>query len=389
MSQDLVLVAISLMTWGLGEGMFLFFQPLYLHELGADPLLIGGVLGLTGLAAALAHLPAGYLSDRIGRRPLLLAAWITGTLTAWIMASSRTLPVFVFGSVLYGMTAFVISPLNSYVTAARGNWSVGRAITFISAMYNIGAVAGPLIGGWIGSRLGLHANFMVAACVFIPSTLVLFFIRPQPIERPAVEEKQNVFRNVLNTRYVKFLMVIFIVMFCMYLPQPLSQNFLHDQRGVNLAQMGLLLATRSIGVILLNLVLGRLNARVGFLLSQVAMALFTLLLWRGSGLTSYLLAYLLLGSYQTARALATAQGRHLVQSSNMGLGYGMIETVSSFAVILAPPLAGFLYQQNPVWIYSISLVLIVLACIFSLFFSPLRAGDFKPTEREKIEWVQS
>ncbi len=71
MSRDLVLIACALMTWGLGEGMFYFFQPLYLQELGADPLKIGSILGLVGLATMLAYLPAGYLSDRIGRRPLI------------------------------------------------------------------------------------------------------------------------------------------------------------------------------------------------------------------------------------------------------------------------------------------------------------------------------
>ena len=37
MSADLILVAFSLFTWGIGEGMFFYFQPIYLQELGADP----------------------------------------------------------------------------------------------------------------------------------------------------------------------------------------------------------------------------------------------------------------------------------------------------------------------------------------------------------------
>ena len=65
-SRDLILIALSLMTWGLGEGMFYFFQPLYLQELGADPLKIGTILGLVGLAMMLSYLP-GRLSLRSHR----------------------------------------------------------------------------------------------------------------------------------------------------------------------------------------------------------------------------------------------------------------------------------------------------------------------------------
>ena len=44
MTKDLILVAVSLFTWGLGEGIFIYFQPLYLQKLGASPVAIGGDL---------------------------------------------------------------------------------------------------------------------------------------------------------------------------------------------------------------------------------------------------------------------------------------------------------------------------------------------------------
>ena len=78
MTPSLVLVGFSLFAWGIGEGMFLYFVPLYLEQLGADPVTIGSVFGAFGLAMMVAHIPAGYLSDRIGRRPMIWAAWIIG-----------------------------------------------------------------------------------------------------------------------------------------------------------------------------------------------------------------------------------------------------------------------------------------------------------------------
>ena len=378
-----------MMTWGVGEGMFLFFSPLYMQELGAQPVLIGGILGLTGLAMTLAYLPAGYLSDRIGRRPMLYAAWLMGTTATWIMAYAQTLPVFVAGSILYNMTTFVIVPLNSYVTAARGNWSVGRALTMISATFNVGAVIGPLAGGWIGNRMGLHTNYMIAAWLFIVSTSMIFFIRAQPVEAATMEEKHASMRRLLQARYIQYLIIVFIAAFSMYLPIPLSQNFLQNERGINLTQMGFLISARSVGVVLLNLTLGQLNARLGFLLTHLCMAMFAVLLLRGQSFYAYLVGYLLMGSYTTARSLMTAQGRVLAQASNMGVAYGMIETAASSAIILAPPLAGLLYAQDPNRIYSVSLALIVGALGVTILFSPLRTRDFQPKKTEDLGQVRA
>jgi len=84
--------------------MFYFFQPLYLQEFGRRPAEDRSILGLVGLATMLAYLPAGYLSDRIGRRPLICLAWIIGSVATGLMALAQSLPVFVGGMVLYGFT---------------------------------------------------------------------------------------------------------------------------------------------------------------------------------------------------------------------------------------------------------------------------------------------
>ena len=360
------------MIWGIGEGMFILFQPLYLEELGADPLMIGAIMGFIGIAIAFGHLPAGFLADRIGRRPLMYAAWFMGLAAAWLMALANSLPVFILGSALYGLTAFVIAPMNSYATAARGKLSTGRVLTLVSAAYNLGALAGPLLGGWIGETYGLRTNFFVAAGVFFLSTLIIINIRPQPIDSKSTTVWWKNPRKVLQPRFIQYLVVVFLVMFFLYLPQPLSQNFMQNERTISLTMIGLLISTRSAGVVVLNLLIGFLKAPLGFVLSQISVALYTILILKGTGLPWYLLGYFLMGGYQTARTLASAGSRDLVGSAHMGFAYGSVETVMSIAFIIAPPIAGTIYNLNPEWLYIVSFGLACIAVVITLLYSPIR-----------------
>jgi MFS family permease len=373
MTPDLLFVGLSLLTWGLGEGMFFFFNPLYLQQLGADPVMIGAILGAVGIAMTISHIPAGYLSDRIGRKPLMLAAWGAGAVAALTMALAPSLPMFVAGMMFYALTAFVISPLNSYVTGARGRFSTGRAMTLVSAFYNVGAVAGPLIGGWIGNRYGLKSTYMAATAVFVVSTLVMLLIHSQPLEH---HEPGSPPANLMtNRRYLGFMGLVFVVMFATYLPQPLTANFLQNERGLILSELGLLASALSLGVVILNLGLGQLNARLGFILGQVGVALFALLLWQGTGMVWYVVGYFLLAGFRVIRPLTSAQVRELIHGSQMGLAFGITETISAIPIIIAPVLAGLLYAADPVLVYPISCLLILGGIVLSYFFAPRRLAQ--------------
>jgi MFS family permease len=368
MSIDLALLSLSLFAWGTGEGMFIYFQPIYLQQLGANTLTIASVFSLFGLSVMLAHIPAGYLSDRLGRKPLLVAAWTIGLLASGVMALARALPLFIVGMLLYGLTAFVSSPLNSYITAAQGKLSLVRAMTLVSAAYNLGAVLGPITGGWIGGRLGLRSVYLFSAGVFLVSTVILFFLRKQPpeIHDPAAPPE----KLWKNARFVTMLGISFLVMFVMYLPQPLTPRFLQNERGLSLESIGLLGSVGSLGNSLLALLLGLLAARTGLLLAQVSVAAFSLLLWKGSGLGWYALGFFLLGGYRSARSLIYAQVRPLIHPAQMGLAYGVVETFNSLAFILAPLLAGVLYTRQPVLVYPVTLVLVALMLLVSGIFTP-------------------
>jgi MFS family permease len=158
LNPSIFFVTGALFLWGFGEGMFYNFVPIYLgSQFALGEQQIGFVLGATGFFMLLMHIPGGHLADRIGRRPMLIIAWVMGFTSTLVMALATRLPLYLVGVFAYGMTAFVSSPLSSYMTAARGKWSVGTVLALTSASFSSGMALGPVTGGWIGDHYGLRS----------------------------------------------------------------------------------------------------------------------------------------------------------------------------------------------------------------------------------------
>lgn len=375
MNRSLLFIALSLFTWGIGEGMFFNFSPIYMEKLGSDPRQIGVILGAFGAVMAVTHIPAGRLADRFGRRPLLIAAWMMGLAATVVMALARDLPLFVVGLLGYGLTAFVSSPLASYVTAARGRWTVAGTLSLTTATFSFGMALGPALGGWIGDRYGLRTVYFVVAGIFAVSNVVIRFLPNQPLDHHDPESPPVSLLS--NVRFLNFLVVVALAVFAMYLAQPLTPNFLEGVRGLSLGEVGMVFTAGALGNALVSILLGRFPPRIGYPISQALVGLFALLMWRGAGLPLFALGYFLLGGFRAARPLALAQVRELVHTSQMGLTYGTMETATSIIFILTPPLAGFLFERDPYLVYPITIGLIVLSIIVSIVFAPRHSPPLK------------
>jgi MFS family permease len=375
MTRDLLLMAIALFTWGVGEGMFLIFQPIYLQQWGADPLQIGGILGAMGIAMTVAQAPAGYLSDRVGSRPIMWASWILGTIAAGMMALAGTLTLFVIGLMTYGLTSFVVAPMNSYITSVRGKWSVERSLTVVSAMFHLGAVAGPLIGGIIAEAAGLQTVYRISTGIFLVSTLIVLMARRPPVEDETADlqiQRPNLLRN---PRFVGLLVLIFLTMLTLYLPQPLTPNYLQNEQGFSLRTIGQLGSIGSFGNAALMLSLGHLSAPVGFLAGQAFLGLFALFMWQGQGTVPFFIGYFFIGGYRLSRSMALAYARSLVKSSEVGFAFGLVETGNAISAIVAPPLAGYLYTRSPELVYIVTVVAVIVMIVVNLFLLPKRTEN--------------
>jgi predicted MFS family arabinose efflux permease len=363
--RDLLVVAISLCLWGVGEGMFAYFQPIYLKELGADPLAIGGILSIIGISMTVAQIPSGYLSDRFGPRPVMWMAWVTGTVSTAVMALARGIPLFVLGMALYGLTAFVVAPMNSYLTQVRENWNVERAITIPSAFYNSGMVVGAILGGAVATAFGIRSIYMISLVIFVLSTFVIFFARPEPVAVHAATSQDHP-RIFQNPRFLGLLGLILITTFALYLPQPLTPNFLQNQAGLSYQTIGYLGAVGSLGNAVISFALHGMEAPLAFLAGQVLVAIYALLMWQGKSAVWYGVGYFFIGGYRLARSMSLAYARQFIRATEVGLAYGVVETANSIAIILAPLVAGWLYNTDPRSMYTVSAGAIGLVILVNL-----------------------
>jgi predicted MFS family arabinose efflux permease len=369
LNRSLLFIALALLLWGFGEGMFINFVPIYLdNQFLLSESEIGLVLGAFGLSMAITHIPAGRLSDRIGRRPLLIVAWIIGLVSTLLMGLALALPLFLIGLFGYGLTAFVSSPLSSYVTAARGNLPIGTVLALTTATFGLGMVLGPVTGGWIGDHYGMRMSFFVAAVMFLLSNFVIFFIKRQPIDHHDPEAPPP--NLIHNQGFVVLMGVLAFAIFAMYLSQPLTPNFLEGVRGLSLSQTGIIFTAGALGNSLMAFLFSRVNPRRGFLFAQALVILFNFSIWKGTSLPVYVLGYFLLGGFRAGRPMIMAQARELVHDSQMGVTYGVMETIGAVIFVLTPPLAGILFERDPMSLYPLSIGLIVVSIAISYLFSP-------------------
>ena len=352
--RDLAIVSGSAFIWGLGEGLFIFFLPLTLQSWNADAVQIGVVLSMIGGTMAVVQVPAGYLSDRFGARPIIFASLLLGIGSAVVMAAAYSLPFFVAGLLAYGCTSFINAPMNSYVTSLRGSWTVQRAVTFHAAAFQVGAILGPILGGWIANRAGLSIVFRYSAGLFLASTLVMSLAK-----RPFVSEKQeasiHLVSPIANPRFLGYLVVVFFTIIAISVPQQLTSLYLQDVRHLVIQQIGTMGTIASIGTAIIVFSLGNLRVSTGMLIGQLLLAGFALLMWRGQGATAYFVGYFFVGGYQLYRSMALVFSRSLVKVRDTGLAYGLVETGNALAVVVAPLAAGFLYNYRPEAVYIASL----------------------------------
>ncbi|EMX0851414.1 MFS transporter [Pluralibacter gergoviae] len=174
-------------TWGLGTvfslrmlGMFMVLPVLTTYGMalqGASEALIGLAIGIYGLAQAIFQIPFGLLSDRIGRKPLIVGGLLVFVLGSVIAALSDSIWGIILGRALQGSGAIAaaVMALLSDLTREQNRT---KAMAFIGVSFGVTFAIAMVLGPIITHRLGLHALFWMIAGLATLGILITLQVVP-------------------------------------------------------------------------------------------------------------------------------------------------------------------------------------------------------------------
>lgn len=169
----------------LGIGLVVPVLPQLITELAGDDLAVGArTYGLfVAVYAAMQFLFApvlGALSDRFGRRPVLLVSVFGAGLDYLVMALAPGIALLFAARAFAGLTAANITVANAYIADITPAPERARRFGLVGAAFGLGFIVGPAIGGLLGSY-GLRVPFFAAAAVTLINWLYGYFVLPESL----------------------------------------------------------------------------------------------------------------------------------------------------------------------------------------------------------------
>jgi len=124
----------------------------------------------------------GRLSDKYGRRPVLLVSIIGTGIGFLILGFATTIWMLFAGRILDGITGGNISTAQAYIADVTTKESRARGMGLIGAAFGLGFIFGPAIGGVL-SRWGVHVPFLFAAALCFSNAILLYFTLPETVTK--------------------------------------------------------------------------------------------------------------------------------------------------------------------------------------------------------------
>jgi MFS family permease len=355
LNRDQWLIFSAFLLWGLSNGLWLHLQPLYLESLGARPEQVGAALGLAGLGVVFLYVPVGLVADRTRRKPIIVGAWITGTVATVLLALAPDWRWVIPGLALYLFSAFSRPAIAGYIAASDGSGNLTRVFSVLSSGYSIGSIVGPALGGWIAETSGLRVVLYVATGFAVLSTIATLLLTDTPSPAPERGRATNPWQLLSNRYFVWQIVVLMLMIFALDLGTILMPTFLQDERGLNLQQIGQLGTVASVGMLAIMLVVSQMRPerRQPLLLTQLVVgASLALLLvpapaWRPAAFGLLALAYFCRGGVESIWPVTRARVTRGIDPRSLSFGFALMDTGAQVARTISPIAAGYLYAQHP------------------------------------------
>ncbi|HSU87100.1 MAG TPA: MFS transporter [Chthoniobacterales bacterium] len=400
--SPLFLIFLTVFIDMVGFGIIIPVLPLYAEHFHATPVEIGWLTGIySGMQIIFTPL-LGRLSDRVGRRPVLIVSLAGTALGFLIMGWATSLPLLFAARIIDGATGGNISTAQAYIADISTPENRSRSMGIIGAAFGLGFTFGPMIGG-IMSRISYGAPFYFAAGLAAVNVVLLYFILPESLssEHRAHPQRRTSLAGVFQHGDARMFGTIVATYFFnitgFAIMTTLFALFTEKHFGFDAHQTGYLFGFIGIiSVILQGGLIGRLVkmfgetalARTGLLLLSAALALLPLV-----PTVPTLLAVCALTAIANGLVNPTLNGlaSQMIDRTWQGRALGLMQSAGSVGRLIGPLLGGWLLMFDlgkPISLYARTPFLAgaaILLVAFALALSVRKPGADKTPLSAPIE----
>jgi MFS family permease len=352
--------------------------PLFAQELGAGPSLIGLIVGASTLTGIVFKLPAGALSDIVGRKPLLLAGAAVFALLPFSYLLISTLAGLVIVRFIHGSATAIFGPVASASVSdlapadRRGTWLGAYATA-----QGVGQALGPVIAGYLLAAGRFDTAFIVAGAIGLAAPLVVA-TWPAAAAAHASTARWPAFRDgireVIGHRLVLVTSAAHAAQFVLngalnaFLPL-----YARDVIGLSTTELGWLFAAQTITTLSVRPAIGALSDRAGRrVVIVVGLSLCSGMVWllslvdSGWTLAACLMAYA--AGVATTSAATSAFVTDITRRARYGAAHGVFGTIYDIGDALGPIGAGLVVAAagyTPMF-RAAAVLGIVMAAVFAL-----------------------
>jgi DHA1 family tetracycline resistance protein-like MFS transporter len=345
----------------LGFGIVIPLLPLYAERYHPSALEFGLLLSSFSAMQFLFAPVLGRLSDRFGRKPVLLVS-LAGSVAGYVLfAFAGSLAALFVARIIDGISGGNISTAQAYVADVTTPADRAKGMGVVGAAFGLGFIFGPAIAGvtvlWGPAAPGLAAAAM-SACALVATAL--FLREPErPSKAFSQARSRGIFQAIRDVRVLLVLVVFFLVTFAFSNFEATFSQFLHDTLGAAPAAVafvfvyiGVLISFVQGGAIRpLSKRFGERPLAVGGI-ALVALGLFLMPFSTTRGILLVVLVPLTLGIGAANPSLSSFVSK-LAGEDERGTVLGAYQSMSSLGRILGPLWGEFVYfrlgPRGPQW----------------------------------------
>ena len=182
--SPLLVIFVTVFIDLVGFGIVIPVLPYYAEgtRFGATPREVGLLFASYSVMQLIFSPVLGRLSDKYGRRPILLISLLGTSIGFLILGFATTLLMLFIGRIIDGISGGNISTAQAYIADVTTKENRARGMGLIGAAFGLGFVFGPAIGG-ILSRWGINIPFLFAGGLAFANVILLYFTLPETVTR--------------------------------------------------------------------------------------------------------------------------------------------------------------------------------------------------------------